>query len=189
MPTLALNDDLVLPVPQSLAWKALHDLALLADGLPADARLSAGEAPRSFELALPGFEGRVLLLDIDAPSRLRLSLEGRGPRTGAVTGQAQLRLESLGEDRALLHVALVLQAEQAAPSKVAGLMALREHLAGFAAAVERRYPSNRPKVVKGPPKPWPQRLVDWYLSWFAAMFNGTLYPPPKPRQRGPRSKE
>ncbi|MDH0863779.1 hypothetical protein [Mitsuaria sp. GD03876] len=186
MPTLALNDDLVLPVSQALAWNALHDLALLADSLPADARLAAGAAPRSFDLVLPGFDGRLLLLDLDAPSRLRLSLEGHGPRTRAVTGQAQLRLESLGEDQALLHVALVLQAQGELPSKVAGLRTLREHLAGFAAAVERRHPSDRPKPVKAPPKPWPQRLLDWYLGWFAGIFNGTLFPPPKPRPRGSR---
>jgi hypothetical protein len=188
MPTLALNDDLVLPVPQSLAWKTLHDLTLLADSLPEGARVQAGDAPRAFVLALPGFDGRVLQLDLEAPSRLRLSFEGRGPRTGAVSGQAQLRLESLGDDRALLHVALVIQAEQATPSKVAGLQALRARLTDFAAAVERRHPSNRPLPVKAPPKPWPQRLVDWYLGWFAAIFNGTLYSAPKPRPRGPRSK-
>ncbi|WP_431264667.1 hypothetical protein ACQ859_03820 [Roseateles chitinivorans] len=181
MPTLALNDDLVLPVPQALAWKTLHDLTLLADSLPEGTRFQAGDAPGAFLLSLPGFEGRVLQLDLDAPSRLHLSFEGRGPRTGAVTGQAQLRLESLGDDRALLHVALVIQAEGATPSKVAGLQALRARLAAFAAAVERRHPSGRPLPVKAPPKPWPQRLVDWYLGWFAAIFNGTLYPAPKPR--------
>lgn len=188
MPTLALNDDLVLPVPQALAWRALHDLALLADSLPDGARLEAGAAPRSYALVLPGFEGVVTVLDLEVPSRLRLSLEGHGPRTGKVAGQAQLRLASPGEDRALLHVALVIQAERETPSKVAGLMALRERLAGIAAAVARRHPSDRPQPVKAPPKPWPQRLVDWYLGWFAAMFNGTLFPPPKPRSRGPRAK-
>lgn len=188
MPTLALNDDLVLPVPQALAWKTLHDLTLLADSLPETAHLQAGDEPGAVMLALPGFEGRVLPLDVDAPSRLRLSFEGRGPRTGAVTGQAQLRLESLGEDRALLHVALVIQAERDTPSKVAGLQALRARLAAFADAVERRHPSDRPKPVKAAPKPWPQRLVDWYIGWFAAIFNGTLFPTPKPRERPPRSK-
>lgn len=188
MPTLALNDDLVLPVPQALAWRALHDLALLADSLPDGARLEAGDAPRSYALVLPGFEGVVTVLDLEVPSRLRLSLEGHGPRTGKVAGQAQLRLASLGEDRALLHVALVIQAERETPSKVAGLMALRERLAGIGAAVARRHPSDRPQPVKAPPKPWPQRLVDWYLGWFAAMFNGTLFPPPKPRSRAPRAK-
>ncbi len=188
MPTLALNDDLVLPVPQSLAWQTLHDLALLADSLPPDARLQAGAAPRSYALAMVGFEGQLLQLDLEAPSRLRLSFEGRGPRTGAVSGQAQLRLETLGDDRALLHVALVIQAEGVTPSKVAGLMQLRERLAAFAAAVERRHPSTRPLPIKPPPKPWFQRLVDWYLGWFAAIFNGTLFPPPKPRERGPRSR-
>ncbi|WP_431101126.1 CoxG family protein [Roseateles noduli] len=188
MPTLALNDDLVLPVPQALAWKTLHDLTLLADSLPEGARLQAGDAPGAFALALAGFDGRVLQLDLDAPSRLRLSFEGRGPRTGAVTGQAQLRLESLGEDRTLLHVALVIQAEGATPSKVAGLQALRARLVAFAAAVERRHPSDRPLPVKPPPKPWPQRLVDWYLGWFAAIFNGTLFPAPKPRPPSPRDK-
>ena len=54
MPTLALNDDLVLPVSQALAWRALHDLALLADSLPDGARLATGDAPRSYVLALPG---------------------------------------------------------------------------------------------------------------------------------------
>ncbi len=188
MPTLALNDDLVLPVPPDLAWKTMHDLTLLADSLPAGAAIAAGDAPGAFTLALPGFEGRVLQLDLEAPRRLRLSFDGRGPRTGAVTGQAQLRLELLGDDRALLHVALVIQAERATPSKVAGLTALRERLAAFAAAVERRHPSDRPKPVKPPPKPWPQRLLDWYLGWFAGIFNGTLFPPPKPRQRGPRAR-
>ena len=189
MPTLALNDDLVLPVPQALAWQALHDLTLLAASLPEGAgSLRAGEAPRSFDLRFPGFEGRVLLLDLDAPSRLRLRFDGSGPRTGGATGQAQLRLESLREDRTLLHLALVLQAERETPSKVAGLMALRERLAGFAAAVELRHPSARPKPVKPPPKPWPQRLLDWYLGWFAGMFNGTLFPPPKPRPPRPRVK-
>ncbi|WP_431259711.1 CoxG family protein [Roseateles chitinivorans] len=151
MPTLALNDDLVLPVPQALAWKTLHDLTLLADSLPEGARCQTGDAPGAFLVALPGFEGRVLQLDLDAPSRLRLSFEGRGPRTGAVTGQAQLRLASLGDDRALLHVALVIQAEGATPSKVAGLQALRARLVAFAAAVERRHPSDRPLPVKAPP--------------------------------------
>ena len=135
MPTLALNDDLVLPVPPDLAWKTMHDLTLLADSLPAGAAIAAGDAPGAFTLALPGFEGRVLQLDLEAPRRLRLSFDGRGPRTGAVTGQAQLRLELLGDDRALLHVALVIQAERATPSKVAGLTALRARLAAVAAAV------------------------------------------------------
>ncbi|WP_431288102.1 CoxG family protein [Roseateles chitinivorans] len=187
MPTLALNDDLVLPVPQALAWKTLHDLTLLADSLPTGASLQAGDVPGAFALVLPGFEGRVLRLDLDAPRRLRLSFEGRGPRTGAVTGQAQLRLELLGDDQALLHVALVIQAERETPSKVAGLQALRARLAAFAEAVERRHPSDRPKPVIGPPKPWFQRLVDWYIGWFAAIFNGTLYPLPKPRDPKPPS--
>lgn len=188
MPTLALNDDLVLPVPQGLAWQSLHDLALMADSLPDGATLRTGDAPRSFLLAIAGFEGRLLMLDLDAPGRIRLSFEGRSAHTGAVTGQAQLRLESLGEDRALLHVALVLQAERETPSKVAGLLVLKERLAALKAAIERRFPSDRPKPVRTPPKPWPQRLLDWYLGWFAAIFNGTLFPPPKPRQRGPRTR-
>lgn len=188
MPTLALNDDLVLPVPPDLAWKTLHDLTLLADSLPAGAAIAAGDVPGACKLVLPGFDGRVLQLDLEAPRRLRLSFEGQGARTGAVSGQAQIRLELLGDDRALLHVALVIQAERATPSKVAGLAALRERLAAFAAAVERRHPSGRPQPVKLPPKPWPQRLLDWYLGWFAGIFNGTLFPPPKPRQRGPGGK-
>ncbi|OWQ86296.1 hypothetical protein CDN99_20915 [Roseateles aquatilis] len=188
MPTLALNADLVLPVSQATAWNALHDLTLLVDSLPADARLAAGDAAHSFALALPGFEGRVLLLDIERPSRLRLSFEGQGPRTGGATGQAQFRLESLGAYRTLVHVALVIQAERQVPSKIVGLDLLRARLAAFEAAVDRRHPADRPKPVTPPPKPWPQRLLDWYLGWFAGMFNGTLFPPPKPRQRRPRAR-
>ncbi|MFX1680215.1 hypothetical protein PV762_13335 [Mitsuaria sp. CC2] len=187
MPTLALNDDLVLPVPQALAWKTLHDLTLIADSLPAGASLRAGDVPGAFALVLPGFEGRVLRLDLDAPSRMRLSFEGRGPRTGVVTGQAQLRLALLGDDRALLHVALVIQAEGETPSKVAGLQARQARLAAFAEAVGRRHPSDSPRPVIAPPKHWFQRLVDWYLGWFASIFNGTLYPLPKPRGEKPPS--
>lgn len=188
MPTLALNDDLTLPVPQATAWRALHDAALLADSLPLTARLSAGEAARGYALALPGFDGRVLLLDIESPSRLRLSFDGQGERAGTLSGQAQIRLETLGPDRTLMHVSLVIQSERPSLSKIAGIAALKERLAAFEAAVERRFPSDRPKPVPAPPKPWPQRLLDWYLGWFAGMFNGTLFPPPKPRPRGPRSK-
>ena len=75
MPTLALNDDLVLPVSQALAWRALHDLTLLADSLPDGARLAAGDAPRSHALVLPGFEGVVTVLDLEVPSRLRLRID------------------------------------------------------------------------------------------------------------------
>lgn len=187
MPTLALNDDLVLPVAQSAVWKALHDLSLLADALPEGATLRAADAVRAFALAMSGFEGQLLMLDVEAPSRLRLSFEGQGPRTGGASGQAQIRLESLAPDRTLMHVALVIQAERVAPSKIAGLQMLRERLAALEQAVERRHPSDRPKPVPAPRKPWPQRLVDWYLGWFAAIFNGTLFPPPKPRQRRPRT--
>ncbi|WP_067066266.1 hypothetical protein [Roseateles chitosanitabidus] len=183
MPTLALNDDLVLPVAQSTVWKALHDLALVGDALPDGASLAAADAARAFTLAMPGFDGRVLLLDLDAPSRLRLSFDGQGPDTGGVSGQMQLRLETLGPDRTLMHVALVLQAERVVPSKIAGLQRLRQRLAAFERAVEQRHPSDCPKPVPAAPKPWPQRLLDWYLGWFAAMFNGTLFPPPKPRPR------
>lgn len=183
MPTLALNDDLVLPVPQATAWKALHDLALLADALPAGSSLAAADAARALALAMPGFTGKLLMLDIEAPSRLRLSFDGQGPGTGGATGQAQIRLETLGPDRTLVHIALVIQAERAVPSKVAGLALLRQRLGALEQAVEQRHPSDRPKPAPAPPKPWFQRLIDWYLGWFAAIFNGTLFPPPKPRAR------
>lgn len=191
MPTLTLNADLPLPLDLARAWQALHDQQLLRASVSADESLSPGEVPHAYQVALTGFEGRIVLLDLEAPSRLRLSFDGQGRATGATRGQAQLRLERLGDQRTLLHVALVLQTErQPGGLKREGAEQLQRVLNRFVAAVEERWP-NGPRVAPAPPKPWPQRLLDWYLGWFAGIFNGTMFPPPKPRaprKSGPSSR-
>lgn len=184
MTTLSLNDDLILPVSQARAWAALHDLALLRDSLPDGAQLDPGGAPHRYQLTLPGFQGQLMVMDTSAPRQMRLRWDGHGDAVGVTEGQMQLRLERLGEHRTLLHVALVLQTEREPSSfRLKTIQAMDARLKALGEAVQRRYPSDRPVPVKQPPKPWPQRLVDWYLGWFAAIFNGTLYPPPKPRPR------
>ncbi|UXH78706.1 CoxG family protein [Roseateles amylovorans] len=184
MTTLTLNDDLILPVSQARAWAALQDLTLLRDSLPHGITLDPGASPRSYALSMPAFQGQLTVLDTAAPRQVRLRFDGHGDALGSTEGQVQLRLELLGEHRTLLHVALVLQTQREPSSfRLKTIQALDGHLKRLAEAVMRRHPSDRPPPVKAAPKPWPQRLVDWYLSWFAAIFNGTLYPPPKPRTR------
>ncbi|SEK80491.1 hypothetical protein SAMN05216359_103148 [Roseateles sp. YR242] len=188
MPTLTLHDELTVPVSRAVAWTSLHDLALLAETLNAaqgaSATLAAGAAPLSYHLTTPAFQGDVVLLDVERPARLRLSFQGRGPDTGAIQGQAQCRLELMGEHRTLLHWSVVLQTEQQPGGlKMRGIALLKAQLQALEAVIRRHHASHLPLPAPRVRKPWLQRLLDWYLGWFAGMFNGTLYPLPKPRPR------
>jgi carbon monoxide dehydrogenase subunit G len=188
MPTLTLHDDLTVPVPRATAWSSLHDLPLLAEALTAfhgpQASLTAQPDGASYRLTLPGFEGQVQVLDVERPSRLRFSFEGQGATTGAVQGQVQCRLELLGDERTLLHWSVVLQTEQQPGGlKLRSITALKKQLQALEAVIRERHASHLPVPVPPVRKPWPQRLLDWYLGWFAGIFNGTLYPAPKPKPR------
>ncbi len=186
MPTLTLHDDLTVPVPRATAWASLHDLPLLAQALGeahgAEASLTAQPDPAGYRLTLPGFEGHVQLLDVERPSRLRFRFDGHGATTGAVQGQVQCRLELLGDERTLLHWSVVLQTEQQPTGlKLRSITALKRQLQALEKVVRQHHASHLPVPVPPVRKPWPQRLLDWYLGWFAGMFNGTLYPLPKPK--------
>ncbi|MBB3194808.1 CoxG family protein [Roseateles terrae] len=188
MPTLTLHDDLTVPVPRATAWSSLHDLPLLAEALATfhgpQASLTAQPDGASYRLTLPGFEGQVQLRDVERPSRLRFSFEGQGDTTGAVQGQVQCRLELLGDERTLLHWSVVLQTEQQPGGlKLRSITALKKQLQSLEAVIRARHASHLPVPMPPVRKPWPQRLLDWYLGWFAGIFNGTLYPAPKPKPR------
>lgn len=188
MPTLTLHDDLTVPVPRATAWASLHDLPLLAQALTdahgSGASLTAHPDATGYRLTLPGFEGHVQLLDGERPSRLRFNFDGHGATTGAVQGQVQCRLELLGDERTLLHWSVVLQTEQQPGGlKLRSITALKRQLQALESVVRQRHASHLPVPVPPVRKPWPQRLLDWYLGWFAGMFNGTLYPVPKPRPK------
>lgn len=186
MPAIALNEDLDLPLSLDAAWAAVHDLSLWQDSLPAGASVRAGPAPRSAALSISGFDGHLLPLDIDPPGKLRLHIDGPASTLGAVDGQVQLRLERLGEQRTLLHVALVLKVERLPDGFQRRLgHALKQRLAAWATRVRDALALDVPMPGRQPLKPWPQRLVDWYLGWFAGIFNGTLYPPPKRVRKPP----
>lgn len=184
MPTIAFNEDLQLPLAREAAWAALLDASLWRASLPADAALEPDADPRAFQLRLGDAQVRLLPLDVEPPGRWRLHVDGASQRHGSVDGQALIRLERLGEHRTLLHVAVVLQLPQVplGLQRAAG-HALKARLAAWADGVHRALALDVPMPGRQPPKPWPQRLLDWYLGWFAGIFNGTLFPPPQPRPR------
>jgi|GEM_PF-685083 len=186
MPTLTLHDELTAPVSRPVAWECLHDAALLSEALNrahgAGAKLETQGVAAEYRLGTPTFDLRVVLVDVERPARLRFSFAGQGPDTGAVQGQAQCRLELLGEHRTLMHWSVVFQAErQPASFKLRAIAALKGQLVALEKVIRDRHASHLPVPTPPVRKPWPQRLLDWYLGWFAGIFNGTLYPPPKPR--------
>jgi uncharacterized protein len=186
MPTLTLHDELTVPVSRAVAWASLHDLPLLDLAVKSahgdSAALTRGPLALSYRLVLPSFEGTVQIEDVERPARLRISFLGRSPASGVVQGQAQCRLELMGDERTLLHWSVVLQTEQQ-PSglKLRSIAALKAQLQALETAVRQHHASHLPLPTPPVRKPWPQRLIDWYLGWFAGMFNGTLYPLPKPK--------
>ena len=80
------------------AWRGVNDPSILRACTPGLTRLdetSPDQFEATLELKLPAvsgrFEGRVVILERDEPSRLKLRLEGKGG-PGFVNGEAELHL-------------------------------------------------------------------------------------------------
>lgn len=138
---MPLTGQEILPVAQAQAWAALTD----REGLK---RLCA--------------EGRLTLTRPNPPNSCQIAFHGA---TDQDKGRAQLRLETLGPARTLLHYTAI------GDERVQGL--LDELFKAFSAELRARHP-----VADAAPPELPssafQRFLDWYLGWLGKIFTGKL---------------
>ncbi|WP_322105438.1 carbon monoxide dehydrogenase subunit G [Paraburkholderia sp. J41] len=106
---MELTESHTLPVSQQRAWEALNDTAMLKACIPGCESIEA-DGDNAYAVALTAavgpvkarFKGRMELADIDAPRSYRIVFEGQGGAAGFGKGDAQVTLESAGDDAATL---------------------------------------------------------------------------------------
>lgn len=183
---MQLTGDERLPVSQAQAWAALNDVDMLKAAITGCESLTAvGENEYEAHVAISigpvkaKFKGKLKLSDLKPPSSYQLAFEGQGGAAGHGKGEAQVRLETLGPNETLLHYAVVASVGgkiaqigsrlvDMAAQKMAG-----DFFAAFNAALRERY-AVAPPPLPEPPKPWYQRLLDWYLGWLGRVFTGKI---------------
>ncbi|MED5262411.1 MAG: carbon monoxide dehydrogenase subunit G [Myxococcota bacterium] len=126
------------------AWRGVNDPSILRACTPGLTRLdetSPDQFEATLELKLPAvsgrFEGRVVILERDEPSRLKLQLEGKGG-PGFVNGEAELHFGPDGDGTAVHFEANVQVGGQIARLGQRMISGVTKEMAGqFFEALER----------------------------------------------------
>jgi uncharacterized protein len=106
---MELTESHSLPVPQQQAWDALNDAAILKACIPGCESIEA-DGDNAWAVALMAavgpvkarFKGRMELTDVEAPNRYTINFEGQGGAAGFGKGNAQVMLESAGDEATTL---------------------------------------------------------------------------------------
>jgi carbon monoxide dehydrogenase subunit G len=101
---MELTETHVLPVPQTRAWEALNDTAILKACIPGCDSIEA-DGENAYAVGMTAavgpvkarFKGRMQLTDIDAPHTYTIVFEGQGGAAGFSKGNAKVNLEPGGE--------------------------------------------------------------------------------------------
>jgi carbon monoxide dehydrogenase subunit G len=97
---MELTETHVLPVPQTRAWEALNDTAILKACIPGCDSIEA-DGENAYAVGMTAavgpvkarFKGRMQLTDIDAPHTYTIVFEGQGGAAGFSKGNAKVNLE------------------------------------------------------------------------------------------------
>ncbi|BAN24609.1 CoxG family protein [Caballeronia insecticola] len=97
---MELTETHVLPVPQSRAWEALNDTAILKACIPGCDSIDA-DGENAYNVTMTAavgpvkarFKGRMELTEIDAPHTYTIVFEGQGGAAGFSKGSATVNLE------------------------------------------------------------------------------------------------
>ena len=107
---MQLTNQQKLPVSQAIAWEALNDVEILQTCIPGCEALAPLGENRYEVLILAAigpvkakFKGLLVLSDLQPPTSYRLTFEGQGGPAGHGKGSAEVRLEPLGIQEAMLH--------------------------------------------------------------------------------------
>lgn len=107
---MELIDEQYLPLPRERVWAALNDPQILQASVPGCESLELIE-DNKFKVVLAAtvgpikarFNGRLELLDLQAPVSYALSFEGSGGAAGSAKGTAKVELTSEGEGTRLVY--------------------------------------------------------------------------------------
>jgi uncharacterized protein len=107
---MQMNDSQRIAAPQVSVWAALNDSDVLKQCIPGCQSLemtTSNEMVATITIKIgpvkATFNGKVTLLDVDAPNGYRIVGEGSGGIAGYAKGGAKVRLEPDGVDATVLH--------------------------------------------------------------------------------------
>lgn len=113
---MEMKGERLLPADRATAWRLLNDSETLKRCVPGCESMTA-TAEGSYDVAMTAaigpvkarFKGKMLLADIEPPSRYRLIFEGQSAQAGFARGQARVELEAVSSQETRLHYAATAQ--------------------------------------------------------------------------------
>ena len=106
---MKMSDEVVIPAPREVVWKALNDPAVLKQCIPGCESITkhsdtSMEAKVTVKLGpvKAGFKGAVTLSDLDPPNGYRISGSGSS-MMGSASGGANVRLETVADGTRLTY--------------------------------------------------------------------------------------
>ena len=107
---MKMSDEVVIPAPREVVWKALNDPAVLKQCIPGCESITKSSPTRMEARVViklgpvkAGFSGVVNLTDLNPPSSYRIAGEGKGGLAGFAKGGADVRLETVAEGTKLSY--------------------------------------------------------------------------------------
>ena len=176
---MQLTQHQTLPVAQTQAWEALHDITLLQAAIPGCESITA-VAEHQYEVLVQAalgpvrarFKGRLQIENLQPPQSYTLHFEGQGGAAGHAKGHADIRLEPEGPAATVLHYS--------AHTSVGGKMAqigsrlvdmaaqkmATEFFESFNSQLQQRYAIAAPAAVAAPAPGLFARVRAWLRRLF-----------------------